>query len=81
MAGALYIGMNATKTIRNTMTVDDREPYTVGEEGTEKVKIKGTRMAARYAYDRGLLVMDCQGIRYGTALECVTWGRPILIRE
>ena len=68
------------KTIKNTMTVDDREPYTVGE-GADTVKVVGTRMAARYAYDSRLLVTDIEGARYGTALECVTWGRPILIRE
>jgi hypothetical protein len=58
---------------------DDREPYTVGV-GPDRVKVKGTRAAARYAYDRGLIVVDCEGTRYVTALECVTWGRPILVR-
>ena len=70
--------MKATKTIKSKMRTDDRERYTVGPG---HVKVIGTRMAARYAYDRGFIVIDCEGTRYGTALECVTWGHPILERE
>jgi hypothetical protein len=75
MGKAIYRSMKTIKTMRH----DDHEPYTVGV-GPDQVKVKGTRTAARYAYDRGLEVVDCEGTRYVTALECVTWGRPILMR-